>query len=251
MINFNFPFPTNDESDTIFSYQEKCKYREEYIKLVEDSLTNPPSPDQMTEKHHIIPKCMGGSNDKTNFVVFSVRNHIIAHYLLCRIFPENKDLRYAINITLSSKKNKINLEDEFSIDEIISIREQWISFTRTKEFSELKRTQNSGKKRTPEQCKNISESKKGSKNPMFGKTLSKKHIEALVNSVKGEKNVNYGKVFSEDEKRHLARACGGKQVIGPDGTIYPSVKWAARESGIPETTLTSKLKKNKDNWRYL
>ena len=43
MINFNFPFPTNDESDTIFSYQEKCKYREEYIKLVEDSLTNPPS----------------------------------------------------------------------------------------------------------------------------------------------------------------------------------------------------------------
>jgi hypothetical protein len=47
------------------------------------------------EKHHIIPKCMGGGNEKENLVVLTAREHFICHWLLCRIYPENRKLGHA------------------------------------------------------------------------------------------------------------------------------------------------------------
>lgn len=34
-----------------------------------------------SEIHHIIPRCLGGSNDKSNLVVLTAREHFLAHYL--------------------------------------------------------------------------------------------------------------------------------------------------------------------------
>ncbi len=38
--------------------------------------------DGYSEKHHIIPKSMGGSNDKTNLVKLTAREHYISQLLL-------------------------------------------------------------------------------------------------------------------------------------------------------------------------
>jgi len=48
------------------------------------------------EKHHIIPKCMGGSNDKSNLVDLTAREHFICHRLLCLIYPDSLKLSYAL-----------------------------------------------------------------------------------------------------------------------------------------------------------
>ena len=37
-----------------------------------------------TEKHHIIPKSMGGLDTKENLVVLTAREHYIAHLLLTK-----------------------------------------------------------------------------------------------------------------------------------------------------------------------
>lgn len=42
-----------------------------------------------SEKHHIVPKCLGGSDDKFNLVVLTAREHFLAHYLLTKIYPDN------------------------------------------------------------------------------------------------------------------------------------------------------------------
>ena len=47
------------------------------------------------EKHHIIPKSLGGKNDKINLVNLTAREHFLAHWLLHRIYPTNKSLSYA------------------------------------------------------------------------------------------------------------------------------------------------------------
>lgn len=49
-----------------------------------------------TEKHHIIPKCLGGSNDKDNLVRLTAKEHFICHRLLVLIYPENHKLKYAL-----------------------------------------------------------------------------------------------------------------------------------------------------------
>lgn len=47
------------------------------------------------ESHHIIPKCLGGSNTKDNIAQLTAREHFICHWLLARINIDNTKLIYA------------------------------------------------------------------------------------------------------------------------------------------------------------
>lgn len=42
--------------------------------------------DVYVEKHHVIPKCIGGSNDPDNLVELTAEEHYIAHMLLAKIY---------------------------------------------------------------------------------------------------------------------------------------------------------------------
>lgn len=50
---------------------------------------------QYSEKHRIVPGCLGGTYDKGNVVRLSPEEHFIAHQLLVKIYPENGRLVYA------------------------------------------------------------------------------------------------------------------------------------------------------------
>lgn len=47
------------------------------------------------EKHHVIPKCMGGSDDIENIVKLTIEEHYFAHQLLAKMHPDNHKLNYA------------------------------------------------------------------------------------------------------------------------------------------------------------
>lgn len=59
------------------------------------------------EKHHIIPKSLGGSNNKDNLVLFTPREHCFAHILLTKMYSGQDKARmcYAL-IALSKLRNK-------------------------------------------------------------------------------------------------------------------------------------------------
>lgn len=58
------------------------------------------------EKHHILPRCMGGLSNKENLVDLSPEEHYLAHLLLCKIHPGNQKLLYAaMNMTTGSMIN--------------------------------------------------------------------------------------------------------------------------------------------------
>lgn len=46
------------------------------------------------ERHHIIPRCMGGDNSPENLVDLTAREHFIVHKLLCEIHPGNQKIFY-------------------------------------------------------------------------------------------------------------------------------------------------------------
>src|SRR6185503_15467695 len=72
-------------------------YQKIYNSLVERSkirtgeISNP-------EIHHIIPRCMGGSDDKINLVRLSSREHFLAHLLLAKIHPKHPGVWYSAHI---------------------------------------------------------------------------------------------------------------------------------------------------------
>ena len=57
--------------------------------------------DGYTETHHIIPKCLGGTNDKSNLVVLTAREHFICHWLLTKMVSSKRH-RYQMWNALSS-----------------------------------------------------------------------------------------------------------------------------------------------------
>lgn len=54
--------------------------------------------DGYAEVHHIIPKCIGGTNEHSNLVKLTAREHYVAHQLLCKIYPENTNLIFAVHM---------------------------------------------------------------------------------------------------------------------------------------------------------
>ncbi len=68
----------------ICGYQNKNenKYYKWYINIIQNRLKNPI--DGYTESHHILPKSLGGSDDVTNLVKLSSKEHFIVHQLLPR-----------------------------------------------------------------------------------------------------------------------------------------------------------------------
>jgi hypothetical protein len=47
------------------------------------------------EKHHIVPRCLGGTNDVLNLVLLTAKEHYLAHHLLTKIYPNNPKISYA------------------------------------------------------------------------------------------------------------------------------------------------------------
>lgn len=45
---------------------------------------------QYTEKHHVLPRCMGGSDEPSNLVRLTAREHYIAHWLLAKAYRSSK-----------------------------------------------------------------------------------------------------------------------------------------------------------------
>lgn len=59
--------------------------------------------DGYKERHHIIPKCVGGSNLRANLVYLTPEEHFVAHQLLVKIYPDNRSLVYALSACCMSK----------------------------------------------------------------------------------------------------------------------------------------------------
>ena len=72
-------------------------YEKIYKQIIEFRKENPLDKDQYGENHHIIPKCLGGSDDKNNLVRLSAREHFICHMLLAEMYPKETFEWYKMN----------------------------------------------------------------------------------------------------------------------------------------------------------
>lgn len=60
-----------------------------------------------TERHHIIPRCLGGDDSSENLVSLTPEEHYVAHQLLVKVHPTNHGLKYAV-VKMTSGKYRNN-----------------------------------------------------------------------------------------------------------------------------------------------
>jgi hypothetical protein len=89
----------------------KSKYTKWYFSIIKKPNKNN---ELYTEKHHIIPKSLGGNNKKENLVKLSAREHYICHLLLIKMLNDEQHkqkMKYALWCLIngfSKNKKKIN-----------------------------------------------------------------------------------------------------------------------------------------------
>lgn len=83
-------------------------YKKIYYNIINRAKTRVPLIGYL-ESHHIIPKCLGGNNNKDNLVDLTPEEHYVCHQLLVKIYPNNRSLLYAATMMCGkSPYNKRN-----------------------------------------------------------------------------------------------------------------------------------------------
>lgn len=183
-----------------------------YLQLIEKA-QNRDVINVYTEKHHIIPKCLGGNNNENNLVVLTGKEHYIAHHLLLKIYPENKSIYHAF--WMMSNRFKINSKDYEDIKRKIvsNMRKNVGTKEAIKKMSNSKKGKSNwiGKKHSKESKKkmsksarnrNISEKMEQQRRSKISKAhknklMTEEHIQNISKSKKGVKNPMYGKKGKE------------------------------------------------------
>lgn len=97
------------------------KYSKAYLKIVHHRQNNLHSSDVYTEKHHIIPKSIGGQNRKQNLLIVSAREHFILHWLLTKMCHGQQ--KYKMLEAFSIFQNNKNRSLRLTSRKVQSIRE--------------------------------------------------------------------------------------------------------------------------------
>jgi hypothetical protein len=162
------------------------------------------------ERHHIIPKCMGGNNDKDNIVDLTAREHFVAHMLLCKIYPDNKSLVYALWAFVHWGRTSGDVKRFYKISSRqYSVIRELYSKVNKGGWDNPKRKKWT---HTVESKRKISESKKGSNNPNFGKKIPLDRIKKQIES-------RAGYTHSDSTKKKMSESKLGK-IRGPHTTEH-------------------------------
>jgi rubrerythrin len=176
------------------------------------------------ESHHIIPKCMGGTNDPGNIAELTGREHFICHWLLARIHPDNKGLIHAFWMMSNCKgKNRYSPSsrayNEAKILHSLAVSESSFG-KKLSEFTKAKISKsNLGKRRTDVQKKNISESLKDKDNGWNDRKHSDDSKIKMANAKIGKKASDetklkmsisrIGKKHTEEAKKNMSNNMKG------------------------------------------
>jgi hypothetical protein len=155
------------------------KYTKWYNSIIFNAQTRTLPKDTYIERHHIIPRSLGGDNSVDNLVKLLAREHFICHLLL-------------IKMTIGSNRMKMN----FAFANMSRTSGNQQRYINNRLFEIFKKDR-----------KHTSESKKKMSNAAIGRKQSPETIEKRVSKLRGKESPIKGRhIHSEESKKKLSIA---------------------------------------------
>lgn len=188
-----------------------------------------------SEKHHIIPKALGGDNSKANLVRLTAKEHFICHRLLPKMtcgMARSKMLYAQWSMLRKDKDQARHIPNSATFQKIkmAMAAENTVRLTGTKRTAETKAV--------------LSAQKLGARNPMYGTTRSaeiKAKVSATMTGMKkseeyiknmsaqraGEGNPMFGVTHSAEARAKISAAIAARPKV-----VCPNCSKLTTKSGI-------------------
>lgn len=227
--------------------------------------------DVYTEKHHIVPKCLGGTNEKSNLTILTAREHFLVHYILTRIYPNNSKIWYGLFMLLGGtsqqKENRHTPDSRIFEEARIKRSEMFSGKNHIQYFHTGERHPQFNKKKSAEFCQGVSERTKNYwAKRRESKIINLNEDDTLVNEVlpkgkkSGENNPFFGKTHSEKTRQQIRDTFEKNGTVKGEnngnattiqhiesGLIFKSIKLAAEYFNVSGTTIQNRIKRNEFN----
>ena len=155
-------------------------YLNRYNKLISHYKTN--FVEGYNETHHILPKCLGGSDEIENLVLLPSRAHFICHYLLHKAYPSDNRLALAFSmmtVNNSYQKRSSKLYEKAKLTRSAALknvpRPEWV---KEKLRKPKLNKENYKKPKSEEHRKNIGKALKGRNNYWQHKVIESEGFKA-------------------------------------------------------------------------
>lgn len=167
--------------------------------------------DTYTEKHHIIPKSLGGSNSKENLVTLTAREHYLCHLLLPKMTVgiAKQSMWHAL-WKIVNQHRPDQFRHKVSSRQYALIKASNLAALRERNLGKV--GANKGKKFSVETRDKMSQAAKGRK-------PSPQAIAAAIAARKGKPPSNKGKPMSQEQKEKMRQAALRRWASRKDGLI--------------------------------
>jgi hypothetical protein len=236
-----------------------------YLKIYNQFIKNRKlkDPIRYVEKHHIVPKSLGGLDDESNIIKLSASDHLFTHGLLARVYKgkmifalkrmlygqqkryTSKSERSHYEFVKSNLKHSIESKSKMSKahsgKKLSNVTKRKISdFQKDKIFTDETKRKISqslignqcakGAVRSDKTKAKMSEAKKGI-------TFSEEHKDNLSKSLKGRVSPRKGKILSNETKLKMSKSLRGRTA------------WNKGKKGVSDETRNkmSEAAKNRKN----
>ena len=204
------------------------------------------------EMHHIIPRSEGGSDEPSNIVALTAREHFLAHWLLYRAAPYILSRAFSF-WRMCNGRGKVSPENWITISSR-SYEEARVAHSHaiSQKLSNRKKSPehvakvakaNTGKKRSEESKLKMSLAKKG-------RPLSETHRQNMKGRIPWNKGIPAALEVREKLSRRLLGNTFAAKPCVVNGTHYDSIKSASLQEGIPLNTVKNRLRSGKRSDYY-
>ncbi len=238
------------------------KYTKWYFNIIESAQDQ--KYDEYVEKHHIIPKSLGGSDLSSNIVILTYKQHFICHWLLTKMV--NGDNKRKMYYALSMMRRRKNQTENLSTWRIVLLKQASKISNTGKKISEETKTKL--RQFALEQRQNpiyIEKWQRGMDNRILPPVSDERKETYRKNRIKYNKSNDHriivsqtmkGKPKSEDQKNKQSQSMKGRQTGENNSMANPESRLKVSMSKIGKRALYKDGKRkmalpNSEKWNEL
>ncbi|MCS7316844.1 MAG: HNH endonuclease [Candidatus Dojkabacteria bacterium] len=171
-------------------------YEKIYYSIINHRKANPVPKDQYKELHHILPRSLGGKNNKDNLVYLTPKEHFICHLLLTKMFNEQEKREKMIKAFFAMKHWKNGYQNRYTPKSINSRIYEKLK----KEFAEIQ-----------------SKKQKGERNSQYGKVwITKDDMSIKINKNSLKEYLERGWIIGRKNKQFSSKMSKAKKIFYKD-----------------------------------